>query len=139
MAHIIIDVNSDLDPITYPIDSESEERAARIALRDAGLAYASVWVGEPGSGDEIRTDRKLFAAPSNLDIETLKAEALDHGNDMQYCVCVIALEGPIDSYEDRFGGGGFRLTHKQERKLESLTQDEAVELCRADALVETEE
>lgn len=129
--HIIIDINSDLDPITYPIDSESEERAARIALRDAGLAYASVWVGEPESGDEIKTDSKLFAAPNNLDIKALKAEAFEAGDDMQYCVCIIALEGPIDSFEDRFGGGGFRLTQKQERRLERMSQDEAIELCRA--------
>lgn len=58
--YIVIDINSDLDPVTYPIDTDTEIAAAERALRDAGLAYEDVWTGE--GEDAIKCGSKLFAA-----------------------------------------------------------------------------
>jgi hypothetical protein len=47
---------------TYLTDTDEEIAAARQALRDAGLAEAEVFAGEPdGSGDSYRNGAKLFA------------------------------------------------------------------------------
>lgn len=59
--YIVIDINSDLEPIVYEIDTDGGEQEARLALRDAGLVYEDVWVGEYGTGDAHKTGSKLFA------------------------------------------------------------------------------
>ena len=59
---ITININSDLDPISYATDSDEEIAAAREALRDAGLAYEHVWAGGIGDPDSYKTGNKLFAA-----------------------------------------------------------------------------
>lgn len=62
---VLIDINSDLDPIAYEIDTDEQVHEARKALRDAGLAYEDVWTGDPNPGeasnDNIKTGAKLFA------------------------------------------------------------------------------
>jgi len=60
--YIVIDINSDEESVVYPIDSFADECKARTALRDAGLAYEDVWVGEWDTGDATKTGDKLFAA-----------------------------------------------------------------------------
>jgi hypothetical protein len=67
MAHIIIDINSDLDPVTYEIETEEDEYAARVALRDAGLAWEDVWVGEPGTPDAHKSGGRLTALAHEVD------------------------------------------------------------------------
>lgn len=57
--YIIIDINSDLTPVTYPIDTDEEIAVAEIALHNAGLAYEDVWVGN--GPDAVKTGQKLFA------------------------------------------------------------------------------
>jgi hypothetical protein len=52
-------------------------------------------------------------------------------NDWLWCVCTIALEGPITSYAERFGGAGFQLTTRTKRDLERMTQAEAREQAAA--------
>ena len=60
---IVIDINSDLDPSIYPCDTASEIADAEIALRDAGLKQADVYVGDPdGSGDSHKNGQLVFAA-----------------------------------------------------------------------------
>lgn len=61
-TYIIVDINADLDPVTYATDTDDEIADARAALRDAGLAYEHIYAGDPGCPDAYRTDRKLFAA-----------------------------------------------------------------------------
>jgi hypothetical protein len=62
-TYIIIDINSDIDPISYPTDTDEEISVARVALRDAGLAYEDVWAGDIGCPDSYKSGSKLFAAP----------------------------------------------------------------------------
>jgi len=59
--YIVIDINSDLEPTVYAIDTDESEQAARSALRDAGLAYEDVWVGEYGTSAAHKVGSKLFA------------------------------------------------------------------------------
>lgn len=73
MTHIVISINSDLDPVTYFTNTPEEIGAARLALRDAGLAYEDEWVGEPGTGDEHKNGSKLFAQPIEVGGRTLEA------------------------------------------------------------------
>lgn len=64
MEFIVIDINSDLDPVTFAIDTDAEIEAARIALRDAGLAYEDVWTspGDEHAPEAYKNGNKLFAA-----------------------------------------------------------------------------
>lgn len=62
-------------------------------------------------------------------IKALATEAADFGDDMQVLICTVAIEGAIDSYEDRFGGGGHRVTRDQIERLEAMTQDDARAEC----------
>ena len=59
--YIVIDINSDLDPITYPINTDDEIEKAQKALRDAGLAWEDVYVGDPDCPDSYVTETKFFA------------------------------------------------------------------------------
>lgn len=64
-TYITIDINSDCDPVTYLTDTDEEIAVARRALRDAGLAYEDIYVGDPdGEGDSHRNGNVLFAAAS---------------------------------------------------------------------------
>lgn len=62
---------------------------------------------------------------NNHKIQALKQEAAEAGDDMMEVICIIAFEGPIDSYESRFGGGCYRLTRAQQEQLESMSQADA--------------
>lgn len=113
MSHIIIHINSELDPTTYPIDSYEEIVAAEAALRDAGLAFEDVWVGEPGSPDAYKNGQKLFAAglPLNAQIRALRDEASAAADIVMVHACGVALGEQslvVDAcqFEERYGGGG---------------------------------
>lgn len=64
MTYIVIDINSDCDPVTYATDTEEEIATARVALRDAGLAYEDVWTSpsDEDAPESYKTSNKLFAA-----------------------------------------------------------------------------
>lgn len=62
-------------------------------------------------------------------IRQLKIEANQAGDDMQELICIIALEGPIESFEDRFGGGGWTPTRAQREQLEEMSQAQALDAC----------
>ena len=66
---------------------------------------------------------------TNAQIKALSDEAASAGDDMQHATCLVALEGPIDSFEERFGGGGLDLSRSQREQLEEMTQDEARSIC----------
>ena len=54
------DGSGDVD--TYPTDTGAEIEAACAALRDAGLASAPVYAGDPdGAGDAYKNGNVLFA------------------------------------------------------------------------------
>lgn len=61
MAHIILRLGTDR-VTTFTIDTLADETHARKMLREHGIAYEPIWVGEPGSPDALRTQNKLFAA-----------------------------------------------------------------------------
>jgi hypothetical protein len=63
-------------------------------------------------------------------IQALRHKAAADGDDMLECICTIALEGPIASFEDRFGGGGLLLTASEQRKLETMSQSDALAKCQ---------
>ena len=67
MEFIVLNINSDLDPVTYPIDTDSEIQEAQDALRDAGLEYAAIWYGDGPDDVDAYADsvRKLFASKSH--------------------------------------------------------------------------
>jgi hypothetical protein len=56
---IVISINSDLDPVTYPTNTDDEVQIASQALRDAGLAHEDEWAGE--GEDAVKNGNKLFA------------------------------------------------------------------------------
>lgn len=68
-------------------------------------------------------------AITDKQIKSLKVEAHEAGDDMQELVCTIALEGAIESYEERFGGGGWRLSAAQIKRLEGMSEDQARAEC----------
>lgn len=70
------------------------------------------------------TDQRVTLMPDEQ-IRLLKDSAAAMGDDMTFCLCVIALEGSIDSFEERFGGGGFDLPRSARAELETLTTVEA--------------
>lgn len=63
MEYIVIDTNSDLDPTTYPLETDEQIAEARCALADAGLAYEDVWTSptDEHAPEAYKSGRKLFA------------------------------------------------------------------------------
>jgi hypothetical protein len=59
MSYIVIDINSDLESTVYEINTDAEIATAKVALRDAGLAYEYVWADD--GADAVLTQQKLFA------------------------------------------------------------------------------
>lgn len=84
--------------------------------------------------DEALSDAIEAAARklTDAEIRTLMREAEDTGEDMTTVVCTIALEGPLSSFEERFGGAGMRLLAREVRRVEAMTQDEARAYCAAE-------
>lgn len=66
---------------------------------------------------------------TDADIVELKNAAAAAGDDLTWCTCVIALEGEIESFEERFGGGGFSLPQSARVELETMSQREARARC----------
>ena len=62
MNYITINTSSDCDPVTYAIDTDEERDAAKVALRDAGLAYEDVWTSPTDEDftESYKTGDKLF-------------------------------------------------------------------------------
>lgn len=116
--------------------------------RTAGEA-CEVWREEAGVPDEAHRDphrpwecvlEALPAAddePAPVDdrqISALAAEARAAGDDLQFILCTIALEGALgsqDGFEERFGGGGWRLSAAEIRRVSALTQEQARSECEA--------
>ncbi len=87
----------------------------------------------------------MSTTASNLkdsQIETLRREAREHGDDAQDVICTIALEGALGGaagFEERFGGGGLRLSSRDMDRVVSMTQDSArTECARVIAAAEAE-
>lgn len=62
MAYVLVDVG--VGHIDYPADTDEEIAAAVQALRDAGQAWAHVWLGCPDDPDTYVTSRVLWAVAS---------------------------------------------------------------------------
>jgi hypothetical protein len=67
-------------------------------------------------------------------IKALQNEAAEHGDDAQWCIATVALEGwdsddPATRFEARFGGGGHELSRADEARISRMTQDEARAEC----------
>lgn len=52
-----------LNPLCLPVDTDAEQHAAQVALRDAGIGVTEVWVGSPDDPDSYPSDGILFALP----------------------------------------------------------------------------
>jgi hypothetical protein len=63
------------------------------------------------------------------DIRELLDDATKRDDDWIMCVCSIALDGPSASFEERFGGGGFRFSRAQRGALEDMSEDAARAEC----------
>ena len=64
---IVIHINSDLDPVALPTNTDDEVVAARAALRLAGLAWEDVRIGEPDSLSGHLNGTKLYAEVADDD------------------------------------------------------------------------
>lgn len=62
-------------------------------------------------------------------VAALRDEAGAAGDDAQYAICIVAEEGAISSWEDRFGGGGLDVTAREQSRIAAMTQEEARVEC----------
>lgn len=65
MSYIVISRDSDNDAIEPAIvlltDTDEQREAARAALKDHGLAFERVSVGDPSDPDSYQTTQRLYA------------------------------------------------------------------------------
>lgn len=69
-------------------------------------------------------------------VAALREEAAEHGDAEQHAICLIAEEGePEEGVRERFCG--LDLSEREIRRLDAMTQDEALRQC-ARALLDAE-
>lgn len=65
MAYIVISKDSDgseIDPaIVLPVDTDEQRAAAKVAIREHGLTFERVSVGDPDDPDSYQTTQRLYA------------------------------------------------------------------------------
>lgn len=129
----VVGISRSVDPLTgqYGAYDVGDGRWDGSSIVDCGADLGDeVWEAlDEALSDAL--DEGAVKLP-DAEIKALLRRAEDEGEDMTTVVCTIALEGPLSSYEERFGGAGMRLLVREIRRVEAMSQDEARAYCAAE-------